>query len=378
MNKRNLKKVLGLSLAAAALTSVAPAQQNIVLNELYRSNTGLTAAGSEFIEVVIINDIGPAVLDQYQIGDATNDKSIKGTAYALQNTSQLLNGTVLNYFPRGTIIVIAGSGIVAEDLSYDPPNGDWNIIINLGNATYLTPITVSTLNGANDINQADVIWVDNETDAAFSNTNVSPSGFGVSYGNAPGGATTLETASTVTQISTPGNGQNIGNTANVDGASLTANWDLNIGETPGNCNTDANIVGNTENCIAITQLQDPTTLSAEISEVTTEFLSNGDVLIVWTTSEEINNAGFNVFLGKDDINGVPYAAEQLNSSLIPSENPNGNGATYSFTVPSAAVDAIDEPTFFIQDVEFSGKRGHYGPLDAGSKTTSVKDWLIFN
>jgi hypothetical protein len=85
---------------------------------------------------------------------------------------------------------------------------------------------------------------------------------------------------------------------------------------------------------------------------------NKKVALHWSTASEIDNAGFNIYRA-ESINGE-YV--KINSSLIPAEGTNTQGATYYFIDSTAQ----NRKTYYykLQDIDLEGKSTFNGPVKA--------------
>ncbi len=344
--------------------------QKLIINEFFRDAT-LDGASNEFIELVITQPMTATELDSYSVGDSDDTRSFKGVIMQFQNMAGLLTAanTTLSYYPQGTILVVGGTGSFAEDItSYQPEIGNYTILLNSNNGTYISK-SFGGVTGENDISNKDVIWVDNVN---LGPSSISNDGFGVAFGGGPAGL--LESSSSVTNIGTPGDGQEIGNSSDDVGAILGDNWLINTGETIGACNG----LPTSENCIWLNGLQDPDVLAVTLSSVDLSFDPAGNLVVVWETSDEVNNAGFHLHTGWTTDAGKPLPETQVTQSLIPSEDPNGSGAVYTYTIPAEEIESYDPVVIFIEDIEFDGKNTFNGPYMINQVRTNLQDWLLYH
>lgn len=130
----------------AALSATASAQQ-IVVNELYRAGNLTTT--DEWVEYVLLQDLTAAQLEGFFFGDSTSATASKLGAFRLTNMA-----TIAPVFSRGTIIVLSGQTGPAEDLTYNPSAGNFNLIFRTNNAR------VVTVTAGADLAGDDVAWVD--------------------------------------------------------------------------------------------------------------------------------------------------------------------------------------------------------------------------
>jgi uncharacterized repeat protein (TIGR01451 family) len=189
----------------AALTGANP---KILINEFYRSGTFNATTGNEWVELLLVQDMTAADLQGFYVGDSTSATILKWSAYNFIDM-----GTIAVTFPKGTIIVVAG-GVTAEDASYNPSGGDWNIVL----ATSGTHLAANSNTG--DFAGTDVAWVD----TVNSGSTISADGFAVNWSPTPGA---LGLASDVT-ITAPINNTGAYLSAGLPGATTPANWVTSI------------------------------------------------------------------------------------------------------------------------------------------------------
>ena len=188
-----------LRFAAVAILSVSSlplAAQQIHVNEFFRSgNLGST---DEWMEVVLNEPLTALELEGFYVGDSTGTRAAKSSGYRFTNMASIASD-----FPAGTIIVIGGSTGPAEDLSYNPAGGDWNIVLRTAGA-HLTG------NGSTgDFAGTDSAYVD--TNGTNGDATLSSAGFAVTWPSPAAGAFGL-----VANVA-------IAAPANVTGAVLTSN-----------------------------------------------------------------------------------------------------------------------------------------------------------
>ncbi|MBK7920243.1 MAG: hypothetical protein IPJ94_29130 [Chloroflexi bacterium] len=82
------------------------------------------------------------------------------------------------HLPQRSLIVIGGDTAFAQDSSYDPEAGDWNIFLNTSGAY------IQNANGTNngDLAGTDVVYVD----TANTGDTISADGFAVNWDSTPG------------------------------------------------------------------------------------------------------------------------------------------------------------------------------------------------
>jgi len=102
----------------------------------------------------------------------------------------------------------------------------------------------------------------------------------------------------------------------------------------------------------------PTSASVTISSFSAKAQAT-TILLQWTTANELNNAGFNIFRSAASTGSFT----QLNSSLIPTNNPGSIiGSPYSYT--DASVQKGQTYYYKLRSVEFSGATQDFGPVNA--------------
>jgi hypothetical protein len=85
---------------------------------------------------------------------------------------------------------------------------------------------------------------------------------------------------------------------------------------------------------------------------------NREVMLVWVTESEIENAGFNIYRAETE-DGT-YV--QLSASLIPAQGTATSGATYTY----ADRDVVNRRTYFykLEDIDVNGVTTFHGPVSA--------------
>ena len=85
---------------------------------------------------------------------------------------------------------------------------------------------------------------------------------------------------------------------------------------------------------------------------------NREVMLVWVTESEIENAGFNIYRAETE-DGI-YV--RLSASLIPAQGTATSGATYTY----ADRDVVNRRTYFykLEDIDVNGVATSHGPVSA--------------
>ena len=164
-----LTSLVVLAIALAVASPVA-AQSKILVNEFFRNGTMGT---DEWAELVLTVPLTAAQLEGFYVGDSTSTTAAKFSGYKFTGM-----GAIAANFPAGTIIVVGGSTGFAQDISYNPAGGDWNIHLNVG-GVYLT-----TNGNTGDFAGTDVVYVD--TNGTPANATLSADGFAVNWDSTPG------------------------------------------------------------------------------------------------------------------------------------------------------------------------------------------------
>ncbi|MBI1292446.1 hypothetical protein GC173_14600 [bacterium] len=270
---------LRTALLAACLASAGVATaQPLLVNEVYFSGGNLET-GDEFIELIVQRDMTAEELNSYYVGDTATLKTAKASAYRFTNMQR-----IAPIFPRGTIIVLGGSGAVAtEDLLLDPVAGDWVIQIRTTNATHMTG------NGTvGNVETNDIIWVD--TDALAVSLTIG--GRAVDLGTGTGAFLSAIPAWQLTNLGAPTN--NTATRLSTERATVTTagNWVLNGTATIGAGNVAANTT-------AITTLQ--TALQASDSAGSAAYAPTWDAgdnggtgFGAWTVTTASADTGFGI------------------------------------------------------------------------------------
>ena len=82
------------------------------------------------------------------------------------------------------------------------------------------------------------------------------------------------------------------------------------------------------------------------------------VMVLWETSAEIDNLGFNVYRGPD----VEGPWTKLNAELIPSKVPPGSPVGAAYEWPDSEVPGEQRVFYLLEDVDLSGVATQHGPV----------------
>jgi hypothetical protein len=174
--------------------SLSPAA-SIMINE-YKNSNGTVGAGTkmvtdEFIEFVLTENMTAAQLGALTFGDSNDTTSLLVGVFQFDQTTLtgVLTASGQSSFLAGTIIVVKGTGLGSQNLTYAPTLGNlgdddaWSIELVAGQGAKDHPETV--ING--EINVAgggDVIWVAQGVPTSATDT----SGFihAIGHDNKPG------------------------------------------------------------------------------------------------------------------------------------------------------------------------------------------------
>ncbi len=347
---KRTKFAVGLALAVGMVVATPGlvSAQRILVNELYRA--GNLEATDEWIELLLIEDLTAAELNTFFYGDSTSTPNNKFGAYQFTNM-----GDIAATFPAGTLITAGGAtASFAEDTSYDPDNGDWNIELIFG-STHITKV-----GSLGDFAATEVAWVDTEA----TGSEITEDGFGVKYGPNNG---TLGNNASVTVLQPPNNTNlYVIGPDHFEPDDWAAAGDPTPGEPNGGENTDY-----------IEALRRGEVLLIELESFTaTAAHANSAVNIEWVTSSEIDSVGFNVRRARPADGGLALGA-LVNESLIPAQGVDGGGATYSLLDPMPAGDG--PRAYFLIEVDANGNRDTYGPFRAtvGGNPANVCEWSLY-
>lgn len=143
---------------------------NVMVNEIHNGSgaigAGTKMARDEYIEFVIVEQATAADLASLTFGDSNDTTSqIQSVFHFDQATLQTaLNNSSVSAFQAGTIIVVKGSGLGAQNLTYNPlsnniGNADaWSIELVAGQGALDHPETL--INGNMTFgNNGEVVWI---------------------------------------------------------------------------------------------------------------------------------------------------------------------------------------------------------------------------
>ncbi len=165
---------------------------NVMINEFQNANGQMDAsskmARDEFIEFVIVEATSAAELASMTFGDSNSGTSRLRSVFSFdQATLDLaLAGSSLTQFLPGTIIVVKGTALGAQELGYDPYSNttdSWKIELVAGQGAKDHPST--QIDGSFSLdNNGDVVWIS----STLPTSNTDTSGFihALGYDNAPG------------------------------------------------------------------------------------------------------------------------------------------------------------------------------------------------
>lgn len=169
-----------------------------MVNE-YRNGSSTVGPGTkmvrdEYIEFVITENTSAASLASLTFGDSNDATSMLQSVFRFDQATldQALANANLTQFLPGTLIVVKGINLGAQQLNYDPLNGGWAIELVAGQGARDHSETL--INGnINFGNNGDVVWISSTQPTRNSDT----SGFihAIGHDNAPGAiATTVAAA----------------------------------------------------------------------------------------------------------------------------------------------------------------------------------------
>jgi hypothetical protein len=212
------------SVAVIVAWAVSPSAHGIgiVINEFRATNTaiptGSVMATNEFIEFLITAPTTANELASLTFGDTNNATSRISSAFAfdLSTLDGVLNSAGLTEFQVGTLIVVKGTGLGAQNLSYNPLSATisdqdaWAIelVVNQGFSRVATypqggPMNLNT-------NQGDVVWIAQGTPNRATTTSgfIDALGIETTMGRIANDAVNIFGTSAILNTSVPNNGSN--------------------------------------------------------------------------------------------------------------------------------------------------------------------------
>ncbi len=99
--------------------------------------------------------------------------------------------------------------------------------------------------------------------------------------------------------------------------------------------------------------------------------------ILWSTSSEIDNVGFNVDRVRFQ-DGTPTPAGRVNPALIPAAGSSSQGASYSLIDP-LPVSAGEQRGYVLVDIDANGTATRHGPvrLELGGLPSGEPEWSLY-
>lgn len=229
--------ILALVLPFAQLQAAS-----VMVNE-YRNGSSTVGPGTkmvrdEYIEFVITENTTAASLASLTFGDSNDATSMLQGVFRFDQATldQALSNANLTQFLPGTLIVVKGINLGAQQLNYDPLNGGWAIELVAGQGARDHSETL--INGnINFGNNGDVVWISSTQPTRNSDT----SGFihAIGHDNAPGAiATTVAAAFGSENIlaSTITTGRSVANVGN-EVESLVSTTTATMGQLNGGANS---------------------------------------------------------------------------------------------------------------------------------------------
>ena len=178
-----------------SLMSVRAFGIGIMVNEFNVGTGGIVngtkMSSNEYIEFVITQTTTAAQLASLTFGDTNNGTSRLNAAFTFDQTTlnSVLASSGVSAFQAGTVIVVKGAGLGAQNLTYAPTatnfgNADaWSIELVAGQGAIDSPSNIVNGNLGSG-SSGEVIWVSSHVPT----TNTDTSGFisALGYDNAPG------------------------------------------------------------------------------------------------------------------------------------------------------------------------------------------------
>jgi len=188
VNSRSIIALLCLSVLPSRLLGVS-----VMINEYGNGNgavtPGTSMASNEFIEFVIVESTSSATLSAMTFGGTNDATSLMQGVFSFDKATldtALANASLTAFVP-GTIIVVKGTGLGAQDLTYNPFNNttdSWKIELVAGQGAKDHPETL--INGNISVgNNGEVIWISTDNPPTR-NTDTSSLVHAIGHDNNPG------------------------------------------------------------------------------------------------------------------------------------------------------------------------------------------------
>lgn len=213
-----------------------------MVNEYYNGSAavgvGTKMARDEYIEFVIVEKTSSANLAALTFGDSNDATSLLQGVFKFDQATldQALANAGIQQFLPGTILVVKGADLGAQELGYAPETGGWTIELTAGQGA--VDHSERLINGNITIgNNGDVVWI-SSSNPPTRNSDTSGLIHAIGHDNAPG-----QIATTVSSVF---GAENILNTTITTGRSVsnagntTESLVLTVGGTRGVANGGAN------------------------------------------------------------------------------------------------------------------------------------------
>jgi len=146
-------------------------------------------------------------------------------------------------------------------------------------------------------------------------------------------------------------------------------WQTELAETP-----DAINAGQTFSS------SPPQVLYVSLEEFSVRVLDVGEgVEISWTTTEEINNLGFNVYRAVEIAPEEFELGDRVNDAIIPAEGMD-DGAEYRI-IDEGAIERAGYVWYYLEDIDLSGEKTLHGPVRSDTRATAsmtaVSNWSMY-
>jgi hypothetical protein len=237
VNPRNLILLGYFSLLTSQLGAAS-----IMVNEYYNGSAavgvGTKMARDEYIEFVIVEKTSSASLAAMTFGDSNDATSLLQGVFKFDQATldQALANAGIQQFLPGTILVVKGTDLGAQQLDYNPQGGGWSIQLTAGQGA--VDHSERLINGNITLgNNGDVVWI-SSSNPPTRNTDTSGLIHAIGHDNAPGQiATTVSSVFGAENIlnSTIATGRSVSNLGNT-----TESLQVVVGGTIGVANGGAN------------------------------------------------------------------------------------------------------------------------------------------